>query len=108
MRKMIDLKAFHSRLEKRKIIGLISSNRIEKKIKYIFEAAARFEKREEMSRKEAIQFLRESLSVEATIMLRDAGVPSIEINKKKDPFLFEIISGGDIDFEYVFGELNGQ
>jgi len=75
---------------------------------YIYKASTRFEKAEEITRKDAIQFLRESISVEMNIMLRDSGFTSIEINKKKDPFIFEIISGKEIDFEYAFGELNDQ
>jgi len=105
---MINSKMFFNRLENRKIIGLISLNRIKKKMNYIYKALIRFEKAEEINRKDAIQFLRESISVEMNIMLRDAGFTSIEINKKKDQFLFEIISGEVIDFEYLFGELNDQ
>ena len=86
----------------------MSTNRTNKKISSISRAAIKYERKEKLNHKEAIQFLRESIKVEADIMLRDAGLSSIKINKKNNPFLFEIISGKDIDFEYAFGELNDQ
>ena len=105
---MINSKLFFDRLESRIIIGLMSINKTNKKISSISRVVTKFESKEKLNHKEAIQFLRESIKVEANIMLRDVGLSSISIIKKSNPFLFEIMSGGDIDFEYVFGELNGR